>query len=132
MDYRQYGIQTPKNRDGKYNKNQLCTYHFPPPQGEHVYAYLFLDPPSIEKNINSNLRCFDSLQFEHTLKEPTASGNKPIITCGDEIDSCIDGQIVISDITITFRTNEEVQKSGADFLVSEYFAGICKLVLVHE
>ena len=129
MEYRQYGIQTPKNRDGKYNKNQLCTYHFPAPQREHVYTYLFLDPPSIEKNINNNLRCFDSLQFEHTLNASTASA---IITCGDEIDNCIDNQIVISDITITFRSNEKVQKSGADFLVSEYFAGVRKLVLVHQ
>ena len=129
MDYKQYGIQTPKNGDGKYNKNQLCTYHFPPPQWEHVYTYLFLDPPSIEKNINANLRCFDSLQFEHTLNASTGSA---IITCGDEIDECIDNQIVISKMKITFRSNERVQKTGADFLVSEYFVGVCKLVLVHE
>ena len=132
MVYKQFKVKTPtKSSSGKYKSNQLCTYHFPPPQGEHVYTYLFPDPPSIEQNTNNNLRCFDSLQFEHTLNASTTSENKPIITCGDEIDSCINGQIVISDITITFRSNERVQKSGADFLILEYFVGVCKLVLVH-
>ena len=133
MDYKQYSVQTPKNGDGKYKKNQLCTYHFPPPQWDHAYTYLFLQPPSIEQSTNNNLRCLDSLQFEHTLDVSTASRNIPILTCGDEIDNCIDGQIVISNIKITFRSNEKVQKSGADFLVSEYFVGVCnyKLVLVH-
>ena len=128
-----YEVKTPTRNDGRYRNNQFCTYHFPPPQRGHLYTYLFdpEDPPSIEQNENNNLRCFDSLQFEHTLDTSTPSENKPIITCGDEVDSCIDGQIVISDITITFRTNERVQKSGAEFLVVEYFVIVRKLVLVH-
>ena len=44
----------------------------------------------------------------------------PIIACGDEIDKQIDGHCTTSDIRITFRSNEEVQISGADFFISEY------------
>ena len=125
--YKHYKVKTP-TKSGIYRRNQFCTYHFPPPQREHVYTYLFPYPISIEQKVDANFRCYDSLEFEHTLNASTPS---TIITCGDEIDSCIDGQIVISNITITFRTNEEIQMSGAEFLVSEYFVGVRKLVLVH-
>ena len=74
----------------------------------------------------------DSLQFEHIIKGHEESSGIPVITCGDEIDKRIDGRQVISDITITFRSNEKVRKSGADFLILKYFASVCLLVPLHE
>ena len=129
-----YRIQTPKDDSGKYKNNQLCTYNLPQPKKEHVYIYLFPDdsPPSIEKSNNEKSRCLDSLQFEHIIKGHAESSGIPVITCGDEIDKRIDGRQVISDITITFRSNEKVRKSGADFLILKYFASVCLLVPLHE
>ena len=126
FNFTTYNIRTPNYNIGNYNNDQMCTYNFPPPQKEHVYEYLFLDnsPPSIEKSTASNFRCLDSLQFEHN----TENLSTPVITCGDEIDDYkqIDGhEAVLSDIRITFRSNEEVQKSGANFFIYEYFGGVC-------
>ena len=130
MPFISYRIQTPKDHNGNYYNNQLCTYNFPSPQSEHVYQYSFSkdSPPSIEKSTTSNLRCLDSLQFEHHAE----SSGEPII-CGDKIDDYkqIDGHCTISNITITFRSNEKVQKRGADFLILEYSAGVCQLVPLH-
>ena len=119
-----YNIRTPNYGIGNYNKNQLCTYKFPQPHWEHVYVYLFDEdsPPSIEKSTTSNFRCLDSLQFDHA-ENPDIS----LIACGDEYDDYkrIDGCHVMSNITITFRSNEKVQKRGANFFILEYTAGVC-------
>ena len=128
IDFMIYRIQTPKDDNGNYNNNQMCTYNLPPPQREHVYEYLFPEAPRIEQSSTINLRCLDSLQFEHIQTENLSI---PVITCGDEIDKRIDGHEIISDIRITFRSNEKVQRSGADFFISEYLVAVCNINLCH-
>ena len=43
-----------------------------------------------------------------------------VLSCGDKIDTRLNNKVLISDITITFRSNEAVTKSGASFLVTEW------------
>ena len=119
MNVTSYKIRTPNYDITDYNNNRMCIYNFPPPQHkEHLYINLFNKPPSIKST--TNFECLDSLQFDH-------HGENSIITCGDEFDNYtgIHGHQVISNITITFRSNQRVKKRGADFFVVEYFAGVC-------
>ena len=76
----------------------------------------------------SSCRCLDSLLFEHT--EKGSSVTKKVLSCGDKIDARLDGKVLIANITITFRSNEQVTKNGARLLVEEFLATVCKLVSV--
>ena len=120
-----YKIIIPANNKG-YSNNQLCTYSIPPPRTGYLYEYLFPDQPiDIEQSSNSQCRCLDSLFFEHT-----ENGNPPVtknvLSCGDTIDKRLDGKVLTSKITITFRSNEKERRIGGSFFVYEYTPMVSK------
>ena len=80
------------------------------------------DEYNIEQSSVSRCQCLDSLLYEHT-----EDGMPPaeVLSCGDEIDTRLEGKVLIDDITITFRSNEAVTKSGASFLVNEFSPVVC-------
>jgi len=121
-----YEIKIPRD-GGKYPNNQLCTFSFPPPQSWHVYMYTFEEGQyNIEQSSSIDCRCPDSLVFEHTEVNDTSPVS--ILSCGDQIDSRLDGKELKDSITITFRSNEKVRKHGTHFFISEYSLKVCKLV----
>jgi len=121
-----YEIDIPKHRRN-YARNQLCTFSFPPPQSWHVYMYAFEEGQfNIEQSSSIDCRCLDSLLFEHT--NANGGSRASILSCGNQIDSRVDGKELKDSITITFRSNERVQKKGTRFFISEYTLRVCKLV----
>ena len=123
-----YEINIP--RDGiHYPNNQLCTFSFPPPQSWHVYSYYFMKGQyniQVKQSSSRKCRCFDSLTFEHA----NANGASPasILSCGYQLDTRMDGKQLKDSITITFRSDQEVQKKGTRFFISESSLKVCKLV----
>jgi len=124
-----YEISIP--RDGRnYPSNQLCTFSFPPPQSWHVYVYTFQEGQyNIEPAANINCRCHDSLLFEHTEVNDTSPAS--ILSCGYQIDKRVDQKALKDSITLTFRSDEKVQKKGTHFFISEYSLKVCKLVSMY-
>lgn len=123
-----YEIKIPTKRNS-YSNNLLCSYSLPPPEG--YYTYLFPDtaPYSIEQSSTSACRCLDSLLYEHT-EEGITPIKKEVLSCGDAIDKRLDGKMLTSNISITFRSNGKVKKSGATFLIYENSATVRKLASV--
>jgi len=123
-----YEINIPRHGN-KYPKNQLCRFSFPPPQPQHVYLYVFQNGKfSFEQSNSMSCRCHDSLLFEHMNANAVSPAS--ILSCGDQIDSRLDGEQFIGSIDITFRSNEKKQKKGAQFFISEYTVQVCKLVAI--
>ena len=115
-----YDINVP-SQSSSYSNNQLCTFSIPPPQSGHFYTYLF-HAYNIEQSSISQCQCLDSLLYEHT---EVGMPSKKMLSCGDIIDTRLDGKVLTSDITITFRSNEAVRKSGASFFIYEYPPTVC-------
>ena len=115
-----YEINIPR-QGNSYSNHQLCTFSLPPPQPGQVYTYLFF-AHDIEHHSAIPCQCLDSLLYEHT-----EDGMPPatVLSCGDDTDTRLDGKSLISDITITFRSNEAVTRSGASFFVSEFLPVVC-------
>jgi len=106
-----YNIVTPTRRSGVYPDNTLCTYSLPPRQFNHKFFFLYISPLDIEES-TTQFRCLDSLQYEHTVKGmPT----KRILICGNHIP--MSGYVTSDRISITFRSNNEVKQTGANFFV---------------
>jgi len=120
-----YKISIPRVVGRNYPRNQLCTFSFPPPQSWHVYTYMFEEGQyNIEPG--KGCRCEDSIRFEHT--EANSVSRASILSCGYQIDGRVDGKELKDSITITFRSNEKVQKKGTQFFISESSLKVCKLV----
>ena len=113
-----YEINIPR-QGGSYSNHQLCTFSLPPPELGQVYTYLFL-AHDIEHYGGTSCQCYDSLLYEHT------EDAMPLLSCGDEINTRLKGKVLISsNITITFRSNEAVTRSGTSFLVTEWLPEVC-------
>jgi len=108
-----YNIITPTQRGGVYPDNTLCTYSLPPRRFNHEFFYLYISPLDIEESITP-FRCLDSLQYEHTVK---GMPMKRILTCGNHIP--MSGYVMSDIISMTFRSNNEVKRKGANFFVLE-------------
>lgn len=110
-----YDINVPS-----YSNHQLCTFSLPPPQPGHLYKYL-LYTYDIEQASNSHCRCSDFLKYEHT-----EDGMAPaeVLSCGNQIDTRLDGKVLASGITVTFRSNEAVTRSGAHLSIAEFFPNV--------
>ena len=116
-----YEINIP-SQGSSYSNNQLCTFSLPPPQLGHFYTYLF-HAYNIEQSSISQCQCLDSLLYEHT---EDGMPSKKMLSCGDKFDTRLDGKVsTSSNITITFRSNEAVTKSGASFFIYEYLPTVC-------
>ena len=106
-----YNIKTPIQLGDVYPDNTLCTYSLPPRRFNHNFFYLYASLLDIEESITP-FRCLDSLQYEHTVKGmPT----KRILTCGNYLP--MSGYVLSDIIAMTFRSNNEVKRKGADFFV---------------
>ena len=53
-----------------------------------------------------------------------------MLSCGDTVDKRLDGKVLTSKITITFRSNEKVRRIGGRFFVYEYAAMVSKPVSI--
>ena len=115
-----YEINIPR-QGSSYSDHQLCTFSLPQPQPGHLYTYL-LYSYDIEVSNVSRCQCLDALLYELTEEYMDPA---QLLSCGDKIDTRLNGKVLISEITITFRSNEAVTRSGASFDISEYSAVVC-------
>jgi len=103
-----------ESRAAVYPDNMLCTYSLPPRKFNHLYFYEYDTQLEIEES-SSQFRCLDSLQYNHTL----AGLSRNQILCGHVTPK---SEYVMSDtISLTFRSNNIVQQTGAEFLIIEEF-----------
>jgi len=124
-----YEINIPRRLGKKYPSNKFCKFSFPAPQSWNVYLYVFENGKfSFEQNNSIPCRCHESLLFEHMTLNANGVSPASILSCGNQIDGRVDGKVLIDNITITFRSNEQVQKKGTQFFISEYTVQVCKLV----
>ena len=119
--YTLYTIQTPLNVKGLYPNNRFCTYSLIPRKLNHQFCYIFSTPQpfDLEESREQNQRCEDSMEFEH---RDTQTGEVyKLVHCGTEVDHRLDdGASTLSDVELTFKSDDTVRRKGTDFRIAEF------------